>query len=118
MGVKIAFASVYPLQSNGTVENANMLIFIAIKVILENQLKGKWAEELLRAVWSHNTSICRVTKFTPFKLLYGKEPITPEEIKLRSTKTKTEAICNPTKVESKDLLGSEHMKAVNKLQSY
>jgi hypothetical protein len=112
MGVKIAFASVYPLQSNGTVENANMLIFIAIKVVLENQLKGKWA------VWSHNTSICRVTKFTPFKLLYGKEPITPEEIKLRSTKTKTEAICNPTKVESKDLLGSEHMKAVNKLQSY
>jgi transposase len=50
MGVKAAFTLVYHPQSNGVVEKANALIFTAIKKILENQLKGKWTEELLRAV--------------------------------------------------------------------
>jgi hypothetical protein len=94
------------------------LIFTGIKKILENQPKGKWAEELSRVVWSHNTFICRATKCTPFKLLYGEEPITPEEIKLPSARTKIEVIYNPSKVESKDLLEPECMKAVENLQSY
>jgi hypothetical protein len=68
------------------VEKVNALIFTAIKKILENQPKGKWAEELPRVVWSHNTSICRATKFTPFKLLYGEEPVTPEEIVIPRSK--------------------------------
>jgi hypothetical protein len=94
-----------------------VLIFTAIKMIIENQSKVKWIEELPRAVWSHNTSICKAMKFTPFKLLYGKEPVTPEEFKLHSTRTKVEAIYNPTKAESKDLLESERMKAIDNLQS-
>jgi hypothetical protein len=100
------------------VEKANALIFTAIKKILENQLQGKWAEELPRAVWNHNTSICRATKFTPFKLLYGEELVTPEEIKLHSTKTKMEATYSPSEAESKDLLELERMKAIENLQSY
>jgi hypothetical protein len=76
---------------------------------LEDQLKGNWAEELSRAVWSHNTS---------FRLLYGEEPVTPKEIKLCSARTKAEAIYSPTEVESKDLLEPEYMKAVKNLQYY
>jgi hypothetical protein len=83
------------------------LIFIAIKKILENQPKGKWAEELPRAVWNHNTSVCRVMKFTPFKLLYREEVVTLEEIKLHSARTKTEATYSPSEAESKDLLELE-----------
>jgi hypothetical protein len=94
------------------------LIFTAIKKIVENQLKGKWAEELPRAVWSHNTSVGRAIKFTPFKLLYGEEPITLEEIKLRSARTKTEATYSPSEAESKDLLEPERIKVVENLQSY
>jgi hypothetical protein len=71
MEVEAAFASVYHPQSNGAVEKVNALIFTTIKKILENQPKGKWVEELPRGVWSHNTSICKVTKLTPFKLMYG-----------------------------------------------
>jgi hypothetical protein len=93
------------------VEKANTLIFTAIKKILEDQLKGKLAEELLRAVWSHNTSVCRVTKFTPSKLLYGEEPVTLEEIKLCSAKTRVDATYSPSEAESKDLLELERMKA-------
>jgi hypothetical protein len=73
---------------------------------------------LPREVWSHNTSICRVLKFTPFKLLYREEPVTPEEIKLRNAITRAEAINNPTEAESKDLLELERMKVVENLQSY
>jgi transposase InsO family protein len=118
MGVEAVFTSAYHPQSNGVVEKANVLIFTAIKKILENQLKSKWVEELPRAVWSHNTSICRATKFNPFKLLYGEEPITPEEIKLHSTRTKTKATHSPSEAKSKDLVELEHMKAVENLQYY
>jgi hypothetical protein len=82
---------------------------------LEDQQKGKWAKELPRVVWSHNTSICRATNFTPFRLLYGEEPVTLEEIKLRSARTKAKAIYSPTKAESKYLLEPEHMKVVENL---
>jgi transposase InsO family protein len=116
--VEAAFTSVYHPQSNGAVEKANGFIFTAIKKILENQPKGNWAEELPRVVWSHNTSVCRATKFTPFKLLSGEEPVTPEEIKLRSARTKMEATYSPSEAESKDLLEPERMKAVENLQSY
>jgi hypothetical protein len=82
---------------------------------LEDHSKGKWVEELLRAVWSHNTSICRVTNFTPFRLFYGKEPVTLEEIKLDSARTKAESIYGSTEAESKDLLEPERMKVVKNL---
>jgi hypothetical protein len=118
MWVEAAFISVYHPQSNGAVEKTNALIFIAIKKILESQSKGKWEKELPRAVWSHNTSIYRETKFTPFKLLYGEEPVTPEEIKLRSARTNTEAIYSPTEAESKDQLEPQCIKVVENLQSY
>ncbi len=107
MGVKAAFALVYHPQSNSATEKANTLVFSAIKKILDNQLKGTWAEELPRAVWSHNTSVCRATKFTPFKLLYREERVTSEKINLRSTRTKMEATYSPSKAESKDLLEPE-----------
>ena len=34
--------------------------------------------------WSHNTTTSRSTGFTPFKLLFGDEAITPEEAKAGS----------------------------------
>jgi hypothetical protein len=105
----VSFTSVCHPQSIGAMEKAHALIFTAIKNILEDQSKGKWVEELPRAVWSHNTSVCIATKFTPLKLLYGEEPVTLEEIKLHSARTRVEAIYNPTKAESKDLLELERM---------
>jgi hypothetical protein len=51
------------------------------KKILEDHLKGKWAEELLRAVWCHNTSVSRATNFMPFMILYVEETVTLDEIK-------------------------------------
>jgi hypothetical protein len=81
MGVEVAFTSVYHPRSNGAVERANTLIFSAIKKILEDHPKGKWAEELLRAMWCHNTSVSRATNFIPFMLLYVEETVTLDKIK-------------------------------------
>jgi hypothetical protein len=53
VGTKVSFASVYYPQSNGAVERANALNFEAIKKILEGEKKGKWAEVMHRAIWSH-----------------------------------------------------------------
>jgi hypothetical protein len=74
----------YDPQSNGAVERANSLIFEAMKKILEGEKKGKWAEVMPTAVWSHNTTVCRAIDFTPFWLMYGAEAMLPEEIKDRS----------------------------------
>jgi hypothetical protein len=57
-------------------------------------------------------------KFTPFRLWYGDEHVTQGEIRLHNARTRAEAIHNPTEAESKDLLESERMKAVENLQSY
>jgi hypothetical protein len=51
-----------------------------------------------RAVWSHNTMVCRATNFTPFQLLFFAEVVLPEEIKHQSLRTTTEAPSCPTKL--------------------
>jgi hypothetical protein len=84
IGTKIHFASVRHPESNGLVERANGIIMTGIMKLIFNQPRGKWPDELVKVVWSHNTTISRSTGFTPFKLLFGDEAITPEEAKAGS----------------------------------
>jgi hypothetical protein len=87
IGTKIHFASVRHPESNGLVERANCIIMMGIMNLIFNQPREKWPEELVKVVWSHNTSISRSTGFTPFKLLFGDEAITLEEAKAGSIRT-------------------------------
>jgi hypothetical protein len=87
VGTKVAFASMYHPQSNGVVERANALIFEAIKKIFEDEKKGKWVVVMQKVIWSHNTSVSRVTNFSPLRLLFGAKAVTPEEIKHKSSQT-------------------------------
>jgi hypothetical protein len=75
---------VYHPQSNGAVERANDLMFSGIEKCLLDQKKGKWVDELPKVIWPHNTTMSRATCFTPFRLLFGTEAMTPEEIKNES----------------------------------
>jgi hypothetical protein len=84
IGTKIHFASVRHPESNGLVERADCIIMMGIMKLIFNQPRGKWPDELIKVVWSHNTTISRSTGFTPFKLLFGDEAITPEEAKTGS----------------------------------
>jgi hypothetical protein len=80
LGTKLCFASVYYPRSNGAVERANGVIFASIKRNITDLPKSKWAEELPRVIWSHNTTTTRTTQFSPFKLLYGEEAMLPEQL--------------------------------------
>jgi hypothetical protein len=87
IGTKIHFASVRHPESNGLVERANGIIMTGIMKLIFHQPRGKWLDELIKVVWSHNTTMSRSTGFTPFKLLSGDEAITPEEAKTGSIST-------------------------------
>jgi transposase InsO family protein len=87
IGTKIHFASVRHPESNGLVEKANGIIMTGLMKLIFNQPRGKWSNELIKVVWSHNTTTSRSTGFTPFKLLFGDEAITPEEAKAGSIRT-------------------------------
>jgi hypothetical protein len=71
-----------------------------------------------KAIWSHNTTMCRATNFTPFRLMYGAEAVPPEELKHRSVRIATEAPACPSEVEEKDLLESDRLKVVANLPKY
>jgi hypothetical protein len=87
IGTKIHFASVRHPESNGLVERANEIIITGIMKSIFNQPRGKWPDELIKVVWNHNNAVSRSTGFTPFKLLFGDEAITPEEARTGSIRT-------------------------------
>jgi transposase InsO family protein len=87
IGTKIHFASVRHPESNGLVERANDIIMTGIMKLIVNQPTGKWPVEVIKVVWSHNTTASRSIGFTPFKLLFSDEAITPEEAKIGSIRT-------------------------------
>jgi hypothetical protein len=118
IGTKLAFASIYHPQSNGVVERANGKIFMAIKKMLLDDKKGKWADLLPEAVWALNTTECRATGFTPFRLLYGSEAMTPQEIKHGSPRTSTSAVPDVDEPTSKDLIDGDRVFALQALNKY
>jgi hypothetical protein len=87
IGTKIHFASVRHPESNGLVERSNGIIITGIMKSIFNQPKEKWPDELIKVVWNHNTVVSRSTGFTPFKLMFGDEAITPEEARRGSIRT-------------------------------
>jgi transposase InsO family protein len=101
IGMKIHFASVRHPEFNGLVERANGIIITWIIKSIFNLLKGKWPDELVKVVWNHNTVVSRSTGFTPFKLLFRDEAITPEEAITGSIRTlastEDEDICKVSK---------------------
>jgi len=117
IGTKIAFASVYHPESNGAVERANRIIFSAISKTLLNLRKGKWVDELPRVVWSHNTTVSRATRFTPFKLLYGEEAMLPEEIKHQSLRSMKQLLAEDEDY-CKETLESVRLEAVESITKY
>jgi hypothetical protein len=110
--------SLYHPQSNGVVERANSKIFTAIKKRLLEDKKGKWAEQLPEAVWALNTTESRTTGFTPFRLMYGTETMTPHELKHGSLRTNPKAIADIDEPTAKHLLDGDRIYALDTLSKY
>jgi hypothetical protein len=100
------------------VERANGKIFTAIKKMLLDDKKGKWADLLPEAVWALNTTECWATGFTPFRLLYGSEAMTLQEIKHGSPRTSASASPDVDELTSKDLIDADRVFALQALNKY
>jgi hypothetical protein len=100
------------------VERANGKIFTAVKKMLLDDKKGKWPDLLPEVVWALNTTECRATGFTPFRLLYGSEAMTPQEIKHGSPRTAALAVPDVDEPTSKDLIDGDRVFALQALDKY
>ena len=71
-------------------------------------------------MWSHNTTTSRSTGFTPFKLLFGDEAITPEEAKTGSIRVVASAESDSEAAYSieKDALEGIRRQAVENINKY
>jgi transposase InsO family protein len=112
IGTKPVLAYVYHPQSNGVVERANGKIFSATKKRLLDDKKGKWADQLPEVIWALNTTECRATGFTPFRLMYGSEAMTPQELKHGSPQTNQTVVPDIDEPTSKDLIDGDHVLAL------
>jgi hypothetical protein len=118
IGTKIHFASVRHPEFNGLAERANGIIMTGIMKLIFNQPRGKWLDELIKVVWSHNTTTSRSTGFTPFKLLFGDEAITPEEAKTGSIRTIASAEDEANHQVTKDTIEGTRLQAIEHINKY
>jgi hypothetical protein len=89
-----------------------------IMKLIFNQPIGKWPDELIKVVWSHNTTISRSTGFTPFKLLFGDKAITPEEAKAGSIRTVASTEDKADYSVAKDAIEGIRLQAVENINKY
>ena len=69
-------------------------------------------------MWSHNTTISRSIGFTPFKLLFGDEAITPEEAKAGSIRTMASAEDEADCSMAKDAIEGIRLQKVENINKY
>jgi hypothetical protein len=89
-----------------------------IMKLIFNQPRGKWPDEYIKVVWSHNTTVSRSTGFTPFKLLFGDEAITPEEARTGSIRTTTSAEDEANSQITKDSIEGTRLQVIEHINKY
>jgi hypothetical protein len=105
-------------KSNGLVERANGIIITGIMKSIFNQPREKWPDELIKVVWNHNTIVSRSTGFTPFKLLFGDEAITPEEARTGSIRILASTEGEGDYQITKDTIEGTRLQAIEHINKY
>lgn len=116
--LKINFASVGHPQTNGAVERANGKVVEAIKKRLEGSSKGKWPEDLLSVLWALRTTVVWATGMTPFRLVYGDEPMTPSEVGVNSPRVIFDQEDEQGRKVSLEMLDEIRVEALQKMEAY
>jgi transposase InsO family protein len=89
--IRVDWAAIAHLQTNGEVERANRMILQGLKPRIFDRLNKsgrKWLQELSLVIWSLRTTPSRATRFTPFFLVYGTEAVLPKDLEYGSPKIK------------------------------
>jgi hypothetical protein len=111
-------SQVWHPELNGLVERANEIIMTGIMKLIFNQPRGKWPDELIKVVWNHNTAVSRSTGFTPFKLLFGDEAITPEEARTGSIRIEASTEDEVDYQITKDTIEGTRLQAIEHINKY
>ena len=77
LGVQMLLTASYRPQSNGTIERANGTLKRMLKACLEEDSDREWDELLPWVLYAYRTSVHSSTGFSPFFLLFGREPTSP-----------------------------------------
>lgn len=73
-------------QGNGQTERFNRPLANMLSIYVK-KLKKDWDDVLTYVIFAYNTSVHETTKFTPYFLMFGREPRFPLEIALGPTST-------------------------------
>jgi transposase InsO family protein len=123
LGTQICYASIAHLKSNSQVERADAEILKGLKTHTYDGLKkyGKmWIDELPCALRGNWTSPSRVTRETPFFLVYRAEAVLPLEVALGSLRVQTynEAAQDQLQCEDVDLVDERRWQSAIKNAQY
>ena len=86
MSVYKAKTTAYHAQGNGQCENYNKHIVVVLKKLVEDN-PSSWPSLLPPACFALNSSVCSTTKFTPFRLHFGREIRGPSDLIYDTTTT-------------------------------
>lgn len=81
MGTTKQFTTAYHPSTNGLTERLNKTLADMLSIYTNTQ-QTDWDEYLGQVTFAYNTSRQDTTKFSPFMLVYGREPILPTEANL------------------------------------
>ena len=76
LGCNLHYTTAYHPESNGAMERQHRTVEQVLRCFV-NANGTDWAEKLPMAEFAMNTSVSASTGFSPFFLLYGRQPVTP-----------------------------------------
>ncbi|XP_040966211.1 uncharacterized protein [Gossypium hirsutum] len=79
LGTKLLFSTTCHPQTDGQTEVVNRVLSTLLRAILKKNLK-MWEDCLPHVEFAYNRTVHSATKFSPFEVVYGFNPITPLDL--------------------------------------
>ncbi|KAH9744280.1 Endonuclease [Citrus sinensis] len=79
LGTKLLFSTTCHPQTDGQTEVVNRTLSTLLRAIIQKNLKT-WEECLPHVEFAYNRTVHSATKFSPFEIVYGFNPLTPLDL--------------------------------------
>ncbi|KAI3453583.1 hypothetical protein Pfo_010246 [Paulownia fortunei] len=79
LGTKLLFSTTCHPKTDGQIEVVNRTLFTLLRAIIQKNLKI-WEDYLPHVEFAYNRCIHSATKFSPFKIVYDFNPLTPLDL--------------------------------------
>lgn len=104
VGVKQIISLAYHPQTNGLIERFNQTLQRALLKMVEKNQK-EWENYIDSVLFSYRTSKQASTKYSPFFILYGREPRLPTDLTIKVSHFIYCQVCMHAGVSSRNLRG-------------